>query len=73
MGARPHLITCPPIPQIIGLRRPRATSSAFTTPRNVSPARMRGREFIHSRMLAPGLGTLAKSRTVTLLGRKASG
>src|SRR5206468_8388991 len=72
-GASPHLMACPPSPQMIGLRRERARSSAATTARKLSPARMRGKEFVQARTEAPAGGTRAKSETDTLLGRERRG
>ena len=42
-GARPHLITCPPMAQMTGLWAVRAAAIASTTARSESAARRRGR------------------------------
>src|SRR5262249_49375434 len=72
-GLSPHFITCPPSPQIMGLRFARARRIAPTTARKWSPARIRGIQSRTSRTEAPERATRAKSFTDTLLERDASG
>ena len=72
-GARPTLITWPPMPHRIGLRAARARRIAAATERKSSAARIRGRESRNAAKLAPGferLGELLDGYLVRAAGER---